>query len=476
MTIETTEKKPTSGRQQVVLDDSIDDATIEQLQKLLHVRMTEYIPHKPWPKQAAYLCDLMNEEEEVLFGGAAGGGKSDALLMGALQFADVPGYSALLIRKTYPDLAQSGGLMDRAYEWLGPTAATWNDNDKRWEFPVEGAGLPARLQFGYLDRELAKYRYQGGEYHYIGIDELTQLPWESAYTYLFSRMRRLVDFGVPMRMRGATNPGGLGGVWVRERFIPDPEYPNIKKPPFIASFVEDNPAVDIVDYLRMLKKLDPVEYARLRLGDWFAIEQGEYFPRDDFQFIDYEDLPQRTLRARGWDKAATQDGGNLTAGVLISADDVPRFFVEDFVWGHWGPRKRDKMIYNTAQADGKDVEIWIEEEGGSGGAQSAQISAQQLAGFNVFFQKATSAGGKINRARPFAAQVQGKNVYLVRGPWNASYLSYVCPFPGGTYKDPVDASGTSFNNIAARALAVAQSHDDQDAEEVGEVLQDYRGR
>jgi len=33
---------------------------------------------------------------EVLFGGSAGGGKSDALLMAALQYVDVPGYAAIL--------------------------------------------------------------------------------------------------------------------------------------------------------------------------------------------------------------------------------------------------------------------------------------------------------------------------------------------------------------------------------------------
>ena len=53
---------------------------------------------------------------EALFGGAAGGGKSSALLMSALQYVDVPGYSAILFRKTFADLSLPGALMDRANE------------------------------------------------------------------------------------------------------------------------------------------------------------------------------------------------------------------------------------------------------------------------------------------------------------------------------------------------------------------------
>src|SRR4051794_3253636 len=62
-----------------------------------------WIPHNPHPKQAAFL--LHDHVEEVLYGGAAGGGKTDALLMGALQYVDVPGYAALVLMKTFSDLS-----------------------------------------------------------------------------------------------------------------------------------------------------------------------------------------------------------------------------------------------------------------------------------------------------------------------------------------------------------------------------------
>ena len=77
--------------------------------------MNGLIPHVPTSRQAAFL--LLNCLE-AFYGGAGGGGKSDALLMAALQYADVPGYNALIIRRNLSDLALPKALMDRAHTWL----------------------------------------------------------------------------------------------------------------------------------------------------------------------------------------------------------------------------------------------------------------------------------------------------------------------------------------------------------------------
>ena len=100
---------------------------------LRRVLRSRYIPHRPTTKQAAFLALT---EREALYGGAAGGGKSDALLMAALMFADVPGYAAILFRRTFADLALPQALMARAHEWLQGTDAHWNERDKTWTFPV----------------------------------------------------------------------------------------------------------------------------------------------------------------------------------------------------------------------------------------------------------------------------------------------------------------------------------------------------
>src|SRR5215831_17422072 len=126
-------------------------------------------------KQAAFLSlDCL----EAGYGGAAGGGKSDAILAGALQYVDVPGYAALILRRSFSDLALPGAAMARSKEWLYGRAR-WNEREKTWTF-----NSGATLTFGYLEAEDDVYRYQSSEYQYIGFDELTQFS-EAQYRYLF---------------------------------------------------------------------------------------------------------------------------------------------------------------------------------------------------------------------------------------------------------------------------------------------------
>jgi hypothetical protein len=143
-----------------------------------------YIPHVPHPPQQAFL--LLNGFPEVFYGGAAGGGKSDAGLMAVLQYCDVPGYSALVLRRTFADLALPGAIMNRAISWLSNTDAKMRDGGKLWEFPTEGD--PATLQFGYAQTHADVYRYQGAEFQTIFMDELTHFEGRT-YQYLFSRLR-----------------------------------------------------------------------------------------------------------------------------------------------------------------------------------------------------------------------------------------------------------------------------------------------
>src|SRR5437588_3759296 len=94
------------------------------------VRANPWIKHVPTRRQQQAL--RLDHIPEVLYGGAAGGGKSDWLLMEALKYVDVPGYAAILFRRTYSDLALPGALMDRADQWLSGSAAKWSDKTKTW--------------------------------------------------------------------------------------------------------------------------------------------------------------------------------------------------------------------------------------------------------------------------------------------------------------------------------------------------------
>lgn len=169
-------------------------------------------PVAPSPKQAAFLATT---NREALFGGAGGGGKSIALLMGALMFVDVPGYNAIILRRTLQSLKLPNGLIDWSHRWLGDVpAAHWNGNDYQWTFDTGTGNDPATLTFGYLSHLGSEDKYRSSELHYIAFDELTEFPWEDQYTFMFSRLRRAKDLhgaapdgltlnDVPLRVRAA---------------------------------------------------------------------------------------------------------------------------------------------------------------------------------------------------------------------------------------------------------------------------------
>lgn len=220
-----------------------------------------YAPQLPTPRQRAFLAvDAL----EALYGGAAGGGKSSALLMAALQYADRPGYSALILRRTYADLALAGAIMDRAKEWLIPQGIGWNEREKTFRFPSG-----ATLSFGYLETEADRLRYQGSEYNFLAFDELTQFT-ETQYAYLLSRLRRSRDSDIPLRARAGSNPGGPGHEWVFRRFVKEPSPSRA----FVPARLDDNPHLDRAAYRLSLDALDPVTRRQLRDGEWIQDHSG----------------------------------------------------------------------------------------------------------------------------------------------------------------------------------------------------------
>ena len=175
--------------------------------------------------------------------------------------------------------------------------------------------------------------------------------------------------------------------------------------------------------------------------------EGNRFKRHWFRIVDA--VPVEARRVRYWDKAGSTDSGDFTVGVLM-AEHEGRYYVEDVMRGQWSAHAREAILRQTAeldtQAHGGGVRIWIEQEPGSGGKDSAQASIQNLAGFAVSAERVS--GDKLVRAEPLAAQAEAGNVVLVRGAWNGAYLDELGAFPNGTHDDQVDASSGAFNKLA----------------------------
>ena len=227
-----------------------------------------------------------------MYGGAAGPGKSSALLMAALRYVHVPNYSALILRRTMKRMAMAGSILDRAKEWLIPQGVPWSDKESSFRFPSG-----ARITFGYLDHYADRLQYQSAEFQFIGFDELTEWP-EQHYSWMRSRLRRLLNTPVPIRIRSATNPGGPGHDWVLSRFITKDSMEAGKDPVprafykecskyddeddgvvgFVPGLLKDNPHIDAKEYARSLWQLDPVTRERLLNGDWSVSEDGRIKP------------------------------------------------------------------------------------------------------------------------------------------------------------------------------------------------------
>lgn len=415
-----------------------------RMEAVIQPRMTKYIPHAPFPQQAAF---LLLPHREALYGGAAGGGKSDALLMAALQYVDVPGYRALLLRRTFADLALPGALMDRAREWLAGTDAKWNERDKTFTFPSG-----ATLTFGYLEAEKDKYRYQGAEFQFIGFDELTQFT-RTQYTYMFSRLRRLEGVSVPLRLRAASNPGGSGHEWVFERFFKEGRK---RGRIFIGSKLTDNPHLDQEEYRESLAELDPVTRRQLEHGDWEARHEGNVFRRDWFRIID--ELPAGAAKAiplRYWDQAATEEQqGNdpdWTAGAkgILHLGDL---YLLDMRRFREAPEGVEKRIRQTAEEDGRAVRIHLEQEpGASGKSTISHYQRNVLDGFIVTADRPT--GPKRERWKPLVSLASRGKVYLLRGPWVTAFLDEAESVPwvddGSTHDDQIDAASGLYAALLA---------------------------
>lgn len=218
---------------------------------------------------------LIAPHEEALYGGSAAGGKSIALLAAALLYVHLPGYAALVLRRTFRDLSQPDALIPLSKAWLMKTDATWSAQDKRWTFPSG-----ATLTFGYCESEDDVYQYQGAAYQTCCFDELTQFT-EFQYTYLFSRLRRVQSLKVPLRMRAASNPGGVGHQWVRSRFVVSSDPARL----FVPAKLADNTHIDGVAYGRSLAHLDPVRRQQLRDGNWDVRAENGVFDAQSLEWL-----------------------------------------------------------------------------------------------------------------------------------------------------------------------------------------------
>jgi predicted phage terminase large subunit-like protein len=271
--------------------------------------------------------------------------------------------------------------------------------------------------------------------------------WDWLTDDFFSRFADYAGMVMPMTRWHPDDPAG--------RLIEREPRVRILRFPAIAETDEPNrrageplfPEHKSLEFLLQRKSL-------MSLSSWESLYQqnpmlpdGNMFKVDKMEIV--RAAPKIIKMVRYWDKAGTEGDGAYTCGTKMGRGVDGRFYVLDVVRGQWSTGTRERIILQTAEMDGRDVKVWIEQEPGSGGKESAEATMRNLTGFMVGLDKVT--GSKELRADPFATAVECGNVSLVRGDWNREFIEEHRAFPG-KYLDQVDSASGAYAKLAVAGL------------------------
>lgn len=179
---------------------------------------------------------------------------------------------------------------------------------------------------------------------------------------------------------------------------------------------------------------------------------GGMFKTDSIKIADQapDDVYFRHI-VRCWDNAGSPKGKSYdrrrkyTVGAKMGLHKDGTYWILDIKRDRYATHIREKLKRDIAEADGLHVEVVQEQEGGSGGQESAENTIRTLAGYTVIVDN--PKGDKTLRADPLSTQVNVGNVYMVKAPWNKVLIEELKHFPFSTYKDQVDALSAAFARL-----------------------------
>lgn len=428
------------------------------------VILNPYIPVVPFYNQIL----LLFSHGSVLYGGARGGGKTEASLMGALQYVDFSDWKAGIFRLTFPDLSVPGAIMDRALDWLyenplleaAGISPKWDSAKKTFTFPSG-----AKVMFGHVQHEKDADKYQGSEFHILIFDEAVQFT-ENKLTKIKGANRKQVHDPLPLRIWYTGNPGGVSHDYFNERFVKG-------HGTFINSKYTDNPYLNHIEYEKIFEEIkdsDPILYRQWKFGDWEAIPQGKLFKRKWFTERLYEFIEEKIVKwLRFWDLAATKEvddtkkgGPDWTVGMLFARGESGTAYLVDIKRFREDEDVVTDNIIKQAKTDGKHVIIHIEQEGGASAKLVIGNFARALPGYKCRGSPVLRKS-KIDRARSWVSFIKHGGLKVKAGAdWFITFLNEVTVFPTkGIHDDQMDGLSGGLTELFRGAIDVYSVSDDK---------------
>ncbi|MES0334736.1 MAG: phage terminase large subunit [Candidatus Magnetobacterium sp. LHC-1] len=263
------------------------------------------------PKQVLF---HLSDADETLFGGAKGGGKSCCLVMDAVAYSlKFKRSKVYLFRKTFDEL--EANLVDELFKRVPEKTKDNPHGLYTYDRGKHIASFPngSRIFFRYVRNVQDAKKYAGREMDYLGVDELTQHE-EETIQILMSCMRS--PLGYPTRFKGTANPGNIGHMWCKKRYIDPTKYgkratkdkETDNKIIFIPAKVYDNKALIDNDprYVKRLENLPTALREAFLEGNWNIFEDQAFDDfRPDIHVIPSKPIPAHWRRWRSCDNGYT---------------------------------------------------------------------------------------------------------------------------------------------------------------------------
>lgn len=161
-------------------------------------------------------------------------------------------------------------------------------------------------------------------------------------------------------------------------------------------------------------------------------------------------------KVRYWDLAASEKkigtDPDETIGTLFSVDESKeKFCIENQVGGFWLWDRIKENIKTVARMDGTGVEVWVEQEPGSGGKnQVAEIkNLLKDEGFTVRGHNPKDDGDRVMAANTWFGEASVGKFYIVKGLWNDKFLIQLDTFPDPNLHDDRITSVSGARHVIA---------------------------